>query len=100
MMHQMNKLFVLVREDLDISYRFVQGAHAVAEWSLKYPDQWKNETLIFLSVKNEFQLIKWIEKLKIKKMKYVCFNEPDIGNEITAIATLGDNEIFKKLKLA
>lgn len=44
--------------------------------------------------------MKWIEKLEIKKVKYVCFNEPDIGNEITAIATLGNNEIFKKLRLA
>lgn len=34
----MNKLYVLVRRDLSHSYRFVQGAHAVAEWCLKYPD--------------------------------------------------------------
>lgn len=34
----MNKLFVLVREDLETSYRFVQGAHAVAKWTLRYPD--------------------------------------------------------------
>lgn len=34
----MNKLYVLVREDLDSSYRMVQGAHAVAEWMIKFPE--------------------------------------------------------------
>lgn len=45
------KLYVLVRDDLDHSYRFVQGAHAVAEYLLQHPNTpWRNGTMVFLSV--------------------------------------------------
>ena len=47
----MKKMYVLVRKDLPSTYRMVQGAHAVAEYLLRYPDtEWKNGTLVFLGV--------------------------------------------------
>tara|TARA_R110000824_G_scaffold218435_2_gene405063 strand:+ start:9360 stop:9467 length:108 start_codon:yes stop_codon:yes gene_type:complete len=30
---------------------------------------------------------------------YSAFKEPDIGNELTAIATYGNGELYKKLRL-
>lgn len=52
----MKKLFVLVRKDLNESYRFVQGTHAVAQWMLDYPNTWLNSTLVVLEVANSEQL--------------------------------------------
>jgi hypothetical protein len=39
-------------------------------------------------------------KLDFKGIDYCCFIEPDIGNQITSIATVVDNErLFSKLRL-
>jgi hypothetical protein len=32
-------------------------------------------------------------------IKFTIFREPDIGNQITAISSLGNSEVFKKLRL-
>ena len=93
-----NRLYVLVRKDLPESYRAVQAGHAVAEWLL-HNQTWQNETLIYLGVKNEDSLKRWANKLTFKDMEYVAFREPDIGNQITAIASLGNGKIFKNLEL-
>ncbi len=93
-----HRLYVLVRKDLPESYRAVQAGHAVAEWLLR--DQtWRNETLVYLGVDNERDLFDWKDKLNYKNIKYAEFKEPDIGNQLTAIAALADGKIFKKLKL-
>jgi len=92
------KLYVLVRKDLPISYIAVQAGHAVAEWLL-HDQCWNNETLIYLGVENEKELSHWIDKLNFKGIKYMEFREPDIKNQLTAIATLGNDKIFKKVKL-
>ena len=96
----MQKLYVLVRSDLYHEYQAVQAGHAVAEWLVTFPDtQWRNETLVYLNVKDEFELEKWCFKLKDNNLKYAEFREPDIGNQMTAISCLTDTDIFKKLPL-
>ena len=97
----MNKLYVLVRKDLSPSYQAVQAGHAVAEWLLQnhQGSEWKNNTLIYLGVKDLDDLNHWIEKLKYKNIEFSAFKEPDIGNEITAIACLDDGKLFSKLRL-
>ena len=92
------RLYVIVRKDLSESYRAVQAGHAVAEWLL-HDQSWKNETLIYLGVENETDLLRWGNKLNFKGIKYVGFNEPDINNELTAIATVCNDKIFKRLEL-
>jgi len=87
-----------VRKDLSESYRAVQAGHAVAEWIL-HDQSWKNETLIYLGVENEKDLLRWVDKLNFKNIKYIGFNEPDINNELTAIATVCNDKIFNKLNL-
>ncbi len=32
-------------------------------------------------------------------IKFTEFREPDIGNQVTAIATLGNSEVYRKLRL-
>jgi hypothetical protein len=86
-----------VRKDLPKSYQAVQAGHAVAEWLLR-EQTWRNETLVYLGVNNENELLDWKERLSFRNMRYAAFREPDIGNQLTAVATLTDGKIFKKLK--
>lgn len=94
------KLYVLVRRDLTTSQRAVQAGHVVAQYLLDCPNtSWSNGTLIYLGIKNEHQLNTWEYKLKDLNINYSKFNEPDINNQITAIATLGNDKLFKNLRL-
>ncbi len=96
------KMYVLVRKDLDTSYQAVQGGHALAEFLIKNPDtqtEWSNGTLIYLGVKNEEELERWIYKINKKNINYAKFREPDIGDQITSIALYYDGKLFSKLKL-
>ncbi len=95
------KLYVLVRKDLSSSYRAVQGGHVLAEWLLKSENskKWNNGTLIYLSLKDKNQLECILHELRHKDIDVIEFKEPDMDNEITAIASLGSNSIFEKLPL-
>jgi hypothetical protein len=98
------KMYVLVRRDLDETYRCVQGGHALAEYALRGDldafRTWNNSTLVYLGVTNEFMLKMWAEKLTKKGKRWVGFREPDLTNQLTAIACIDNGEIFKKLPLA
>jgi hypothetical protein len=94
------RLYVLVREDLEQSYRMVQGGHAIAEWTLKYPERWSNETLVMLKVKDESKIEDFHERLSFRGIEHVVFKEPDINYESTALAVMADDKLFKNLRLA
>lgn len=95
----MKKLYVIVRKDLTPSQRAVQAGHAVAEYLLHSPRQWKNETLIYLGVKGLAQLRNIKRKLGFHGVKFTEWKEPDLNNEVTAIASDGKSPIFEKLNL-
>jgi len=98
----MNRLYVLVRQDLKYSSPAVQAGHAVAEFCLGSGRalKWGNHTLIYLGVKNLNELLKWCFKLGKKDVDFICFSEPDMDDEMTAIAALvDDGKIFRDLKL-
>lgn len=74
----------------------MQGGHAVAQYLLENPDsKWKNDYLIYL----KSDIGKMMRKLDFLGIPYTAFMEPDLGYNVTAIAVLGNREIFKKLKL-
>ena len=65
---------------------------------LDHPDQakqWNNNFLICLSVKNQEHLIKLFEKLRLHGIRASPFLEPDIGDELTAIAFEGTEKASK-----
>ena len=95
----MKKLYVLVRKDLQRSQQAVQAGHALAEYLLSGYNDWNNGTLVYLSVKNEESLVDWTKKLTVNNMKWVGFREPDMNDQLTAISTVSDGEIFKLEKL-
>lgn len=91
----MKRLYVLVSKKLAPVYGCVQGGHAVAQYLLDHPRQtWDNNYLIYLYADIE----KWLWKLKLKNIDFSVFREPDLDNEITAIAVRDDAaQLFKDL---
>lgn len=73
-----------------------------------HPDRagpWHAESnyLVFLSLKNEHELEQLICKCDEKKIKYTLFREPDIGNQITAVAlepTINSQKLVSNIPLA
>lgn len=79
-------------------YGAVQGGHAIAQWMLEHHDNltWKNETVVYLRC----DVLKTLSQLAGEDVS--IFREPDLGNEITAFALLGNEHnrrILKKLKV-
>lgn len=100
---QVSKLYLITRDDLSPAFQSVQSAHALTDAILKYPKdalEWhrKSNTLVMLSVKNEAALIEIEEDLKNMNVNFVSFREPDIGEELTAIAVLPSEEAKKYCK--
>ena len=95
------RLFVLVRDDLKSEgYKAVQAGHAVAKFTIQRPDLWRNEYLIYVRVKNYDQLRLWLMKIRESNFYYRYFCEPDLNNEMTAIACLPeDPSFFDKLQV-
>ena len=76
-------------------YGCVQGGHAVAQFLLDNPNQqWNNGYLIYLYADIDL----WVKKLEIKEVTYSSFHEPDLENQLTALAIESNGKIFKKLK--
>jgi hypothetical protein len=69
----------------------VQAAHASIEFQHEHPQiakQWNTHSkyLVFLTVENEKALYQLLDKIKFYDLKYTTFTEPDIGDQLTAIA--------------
>ena len=92
----MKRLYVLINKDLSPVYGCVQGGHAVAQWLLDHPGQtWNNSYLIYLKC-NLFSMRKRLIKLQ---RDFSEFREPDLNNELTAIAIEDNGKLFRNLKL-
>jgi len=69
----------------------VQSGHAGIQFQHEHPELAKNwfhnsNYLIFLSVSNEEELNSLIDRAITKNIKFSVFREPNINNEIIAIA--------------
>ena len=85
------KLRVVTRRDLTPSQQAVQSAHALVDFQYQHSveaTEWqtKSNYLAFLTVADEEQLIKLISKAILTGIKHTVFREPDIDNQITAVA--------------
>lgn len=95
------KLISITRADLTSGYQAVQSSHALIDFCFKYPDvatTWHNNSnyLCQVVVKNEDELKKYVLKANKKGIKVVEFYEPDLENQLTAIA-LEPSNASKKL---
>ena len=69
----------------------MQSAHAVADFIINYPEiarEWHDTSnyLVILSVPTESELSKASQKLADADLLFSLFHEPDINNQLTAIA--------------
>lgn len=83
------RLYVLTRRDLPPQVRTVQAVHAAIELVAKHGIKF-NETpfVIVYGVENENALRGWQERLN-GKGRWLAFREPDMQNQMTAIAYWG-----------
>lgn len=96
--------YVIVRRDLSNSSQAVQAIHASIEatrHSLITAEQ-VHPHVVLCGVKNMTKLIGLSQKLDQAGVQYRAFFEPDLNNEITAIATepiSGDSrQLFKNIQ--
>lgn len=104
----MKRLYVLTRKDLGLAYQAVQGAHAVAQFCIDYPDhEWNNGYLIFLEFEDYGDLMEeegFLDfdnntKSKEKKIPFSSFRESDLNEQLTAIAVYTNGNKFKKVPM-
>lgn len=92
---------MVTRRDLDPGYQAVQSIHAAIQFKFEHPEisqSWFEQSnyLGLLSVANENELLDLIKQAKDNNVAHSIFREPDIDNQITAIA-LAPGSITKKL---
>jgi hypothetical protein len=80
---------VFVRSDLSIPQLTVQSCHAVIEASnaFNFSSLPVHPSVIVLGIKNEQKLHRVRRYLIDQDIKHAHFYEPDIGHELTALAT-------------
>lgn len=83
-----------------MGYQVPQAMHAAMEFAAKFPQEWKSwhetsNSLIVLNAKDERALFEFGEKLQARGISFAEFREPDIGNELTAIAIAPGPEVKK-----
>lgn len=86
-----DKFYIVTRRDLSPGYQLAQSVHAALDFSLEYPELTKDwhsisNYICLLAAKDESELAALSDRLKKKDLKFIVFTEPDLNNEITAIA--------------
>lgn len=87
----MEKLYIVCRADLEPGYQAVQSCHVAFQFAMEHLEmttRWFTDSnyLILLSVPDERALLVLLERARRLGLKSSMFREPDIGNQITAIA--------------
>ncbi len=97
-----NKLYILVSNQLNPIYGAVQGGHAIAQFLIEHPNsEWKNNTVVYLSCDIDNFLNRQKKRNQLLKDElHSVFKEPDLNNQITAIACYKiPQKYVKNLKL-
>lgn len=101
-----DKLYLITRNDLSPGYQAVQSCHAIRQFVEEHPDidsAWFKESnyIALLQVENEEQLESLLLKASTRGIKCTYFREPDLSNELTAIALEpAAKNLCKRLPLA
>ena len=103
----MDRLYILVRSDLNPGLMAAQACHAVAAFADSYPTEhaaWHrgNCNLVVLEVPNEQELLAEDARARGAGALVATFREPDLGETATSSAIMGDaaKRLFRPLGLA
>lgn len=103
-----DKLYVITRRDMSPGYQAVQSIHAAIQFFVENESnakEWNKVSnyVVLLSVEDETRLVQIMQEATSSQIKHSMFQEPDIGNQITAV-TLEPGQksatLCKKLRLA
>lgn len=98
-------MYVVVRKDLSTPQKAVQACHAVFETvsAETFTPPQVHPNVVLCEVKDERRLFQLAEKLEKEGVRCALFQEPDIGDQYTSLATeivYGDRRfLFKNLQL-
>lgn len=94
---------------MNSGYKTVQTAHALADFAVEHPEEfkaWQLGSNYLCCLESSLDWINdTIQRLNFYGVKFTVFREPDIGNEITAICVESlpkkeHKKYFKNLKLS
>lgn len=85
------RMYVITRRDLPKPVQTVQAIHAAIEITAKQHLRFLAGTpwVIVYGVEDEKALTEWCDRLNKKSAPHLAFREPDMGNQLTAIAYWG-----------
>ena len=102
----MEKLFIVLRSDLEPGAQLAQTGHAVSEFSAQHPElfqRWRDgaKNIVVLAVPDEPELTSLLQRARMAHVSTAGFYEPDLGNSLTAIAlAAGAQRLVSSLPLA
>lgn len=102
----MQKLFIVVREDLPIGLQMAQAIHAAVQWVLEdeFSTHWykHSNNVVVKHVPDEAALLELVAKAETRRLVVEAFQEPDLAGATTAVAIVGTgaNALLRELPLA
>jgi hypothetical protein len=89
-LQEKKRLISVTRADLSLGYQAVQSSHALIDFIFEHPSRagpWHESNYLIQKVVPDLKALKeLIRKCERNNLFYTVFREPDIGNQITAIA--------------
>ena len=107
-MLQNEKLYIVVRKDLEPGLQMAQSCHCAFEFAKDYPSEtnsWMSNSnyIAVLNCADEHELLRLIEQARLNDIKFSIFREPDIENQVTSVAFepgIKSKKLCTNLKLA
>jgi len=93
------RMYVLASRQRNYSKPYVQAAHALSEFALQRPEEfkeWSNHTLVFLGCDD---IEKEYHKLCNKGVECVPFYEPDYEDKMTAVCVYMNEKHMSRYSL-
>lgn len=101
----MDRLYVIVRSDISPGLQVAQSCHAMAAFASEHPavtSLWHEDgnNLVCLQANSERELEEILENAQRRGAMVSFFREPDIDNQLTAVAISGEAKaLLRKLPL-
>lgn len=90
----MERIYTIVRKDLSPGLQIAQAGHALRAFAAEHPEldkQWYEggNNLVVLWADDEVALRLELERLRAEGLRCAAFHEPDLSEQLTAIAVEG-----------